>query len=173
MPLTQGDLLRNYFFMRLPPAEHEHWYTSVWSPMQPRLGERFDDYMRDFLLKEGQAVRPDEVYQEWRKRLGPLGEDDIRAILRDLAAWSVGRIRPDPAPQNAKQTAGVRTNLQRLTAWSHTLPYQFDPLLMRLHTDYRQGGGLSAEQAQRGLLPVASFLVRRAFTRRPWTTISS
>src|SRR5262249_28591188 len=57
MPLTQGDLLRNYFFMRLPPAEHERWYNTVWSPMQSRLGERFDDYMRDFLLKEGQSVR--------------------------------------------------------------------------------------------------------------------
>ena len=88
MPLTQGDLLRNYFFMRLPPAEHEHWYTTVWSPMQSRLGERFDDYMRDFLLKEGQPVRPDEVYQEWRKRLGPLDEDDIRACC---ASWPHGR----------------------------------------------------------------------------------
>src|ERR1051326_3950484 len=27
MPLTQGDLLRNYFFMRLPPPEHERWYN--------------------------------------------------------------------------------------------------------------------------------------------------
>ena len=53
------------------------------------LGERFDDYMRDFLLKEGQPIRPDEVYQEWRKRLGPLGEEDIREMLRELAAWSL------------------------------------------------------------------------------------
>src|SRR5258708_35930308 len=89
MPLTQGDLLRNYFFMRLPAAEHEHWYTTVWSPMQSRLGERFDDYMRDFLLKDGQPIRPDEVYQEWRKRLGPLDEAGIRSVLRELAEWSL------------------------------------------------------------------------------------
>ena len=32
-PLTQSDLLRNYFFMRLPAAEHEEVYDSVWLPM--------------------------------------------------------------------------------------------------------------------------------------------
>ena len=34
MRLTQSDLLRNYFFMRLPIGEHELLYNSVWSPMQ-------------------------------------------------------------------------------------------------------------------------------------------
>ena len=88
MPLTQGDLLRNYFFMRLPLADHERWYSSVWSPMQSRLGERLDDFMRDFLLKEGQPVRDDEVYQEWRKRLAALDDHGIQGVLRDLADWS-------------------------------------------------------------------------------------
>ena len=137
MPLTQGDLLRNYFFMRLPPAEHEHWYNTVWSPMQSRLGERFDDYMRDFLLKEGQPVRPDEVYQEWRKRLGPLDEEGIRDVLRELAAWSL-EYDQILHPQR-EADAEVRKRLQRLTAWSKTVPYQFNPLLLRLHADYRRG----------------------------------
>src|SRR2546421_327984 len=137
MPLTQGDLLRNYFFMRLPPAEHEHWYTTVWSPMQSRLGERFDDYMRDFLLKDGQPIRPDEVYQEWRKRLGPLDEEGIRSVLRDLAEWS---LEYDQILNPRRETdAEVRVQLQRLTEWSKTVPYQFNPLLLRLHADYRRG----------------------------------
>jgi Protein of unknown function DUF262 len=164
MPLTQGDLLRNYFFMRLPAAEHERWYTTVWSPMQSRLGERFDDYMRDFVLKEGQAVRPDEVYQEWRKRLGPLDEDGIRDVLRDLAAWS---LEYDQVlhPQRESDTE-VRRRLQRLTAWSKTVPYQFAPLILRLHADYRRGQ-LSAEQVTRIFLAVESIFVRRLFLSAP------
>jgi hypothetical protein len=164
MPLTQGDLLRNYFFMRLPPAEHERWYNTVWSPMQSRLGERFDDYMRDFLLKEGQSVRPDEVYQEWRKRLAPLDEDGIRDILRELAAWSLEY--DQVLHPHREADAEVRKRLQRLTAWSKTVPNQFLPLLLRLHADYRRGA-VTAEQVTRLFLAVESMFVRRLFTNAP------
>ncbi|HEY3062195.1 MAG TPA: DUF262 domain-containing protein [Chloroflexota bacterium] len=164
MPLTQGDLLRNYFFMRLPPAEHERWYNTVWWPMQRRLGERFDAFMRDFLLKDGDAVRPDEVYQEWRKRLGPLDEDDIRAILHELAAWS---LEYDQILHPERETdAGVRQQLSWLTAWSRTLQQSIDPLLMRIHSDYRKTT-LSAAQAQQIFTALSSFLVRRAFASTP------
>src|SRR5579864_8882105 len=153
MPLTQGDLLRNYFFMRLQPAEHEHWYNSVWSPMQSRLGERFDDYMRDFLLKEGQQVRPDEVYQEWRKRLGSVDEEGVREVLQELAAWS---LEYDQILHPRRETDGaVRTRLERLTAWSKTVPFQFTPLLLRVHADYRRGS-LSVEQVTHIFLAIES-----------------
>src|SRR5579859_2385608 len=164
MPLTQGDLLRNYFFMRLPPVEHERWYNTVWSPMQSRLGERFDDYMRDFLLKEGQSVRPDEVYQEWRKRLAPLDEDGIRDVLRDLAAWSLEYDQILHPQREADME--VRRRLQRLTAWSKTVPFQFNPLLLRLHADYRRGA-LTAEQVTHVFQAVESLLVRRLFVNAP------
>jgi hypothetical protein len=164
MPLTQGDLLRNYFFMRLPPAEHERWYNTVWSPMQSRLGERFDDYMRDFLLKEGQTVRPDEVYQEWRKRLAPLDDEGLRDVLRDLAAWSQ-EYDQIMHPQR-EADAQVRHRLQRLTAWSKTVPFQFNPLLLRLNADYRRGT-LSGDQVGRIFLAVESILIRRLFTGAP------
>src|SRR5215813_12256902 len=159
MPLTQGDLLRNYFFMRLPPTEHETWYTTVWWPMQRRLGERFDSFMRDFLLKDGDAVRPDEVYQEWRKRLGPLDEEDIRNVLRDLAAWSQEYdqiLHPERQPDPS-----IKQRLQWLTAWSRTLQESIDPLLLRIHADHRRGD-LTAEQAHTLYVAVESFLVRRA-----------
>lgn len=164
MPLTQGDLLRNYFFMRLPATEHEHWYTTVWSPMQSRLGERFDDYMRDFLLKDGQPIRPDEVYQEWRKRLGPLDEEGIRSVLRDLAEWS---LEYDQILNPRRETdAEVRLQLQRLTAWSKTVPYQFNPLLLRLYADYRRGA-LSGEQIKEIFRAIESLFVRRLFASGP------
>ncbi len=164
MPLTQGDLLRNYFFMRLPPAEHEHWYTTVWWPMQRRLGERFDSFMRDFLLKDGETVRPDEVYQEWRKRLGPLTEEDVRGVLRELAEWSVEYdqlLHPE-----RESDATLRPRLQWLTAWSRTLQQTIDPLLLRIHADYRRGK-LTSEQTHEILCAIESFLVRRAFTSAP------
>jgi hypothetical protein len=132
--------------------------------MQSRLGERFDDYMRDFLLKEGQSVRPDEVYQEWRKRLGPLDEEGIRDILRELAAWSLEYDQVLHPQREAD--AEVRKRLGRLTAWSTTVPNQFLPLLLRLHADYRRGA-LNADQVSRLFLAVESMFVRRLFTNAP------
>jgi hypothetical protein len=150
--------------MRLPPAEHEQWYTTVWSPMQARLGERFDDYMRDFLLKDGQPIRPDEVYQEWRKRLGPLDEEGIRSVLRELAEWA---LEYDQILNPRRETdVDVRVQLQRLTAWSKTVPYQFNPLLLRLHADYRRGG-LTAEQIIEIFRAIESLFVRRLFASGP------
>src|SRR5579884_301317 len=37
-PLSQADLIRNYFFMRLPEKDHERAYLDLWRPMQRRLG---------------------------------------------------------------------------------------------------------------------------------------
>jgi hypothetical protein len=150
--------------MRLPPVEHERWYTTVWSPMQSRLGERFDDYMRDFLLKDGQPIRPDEVYQEWRKRLGPLDAEGIRAVLRDLAEWS---LEYDQILHPHRETdAEVRLQLQRLTAWSKTVPFQFNPLLLRLHADYKRGA-LPADQIKAIFSAIESLFVRRVFAAGP------
>jgi uncharacterized protein with ParB-like and HNH nuclease domain len=166
MPLTQGDLLRNYFFMRLPTAEHDHWYRSVWSPMQRRLGERLDDYMRDFLAKDGAPVRPNEVYQEWRRRLAQASEDDIRSALTDLAEWSV---EYDQILHPQRETdPQVRKRLHRLSLWSNSVTRSFKPFLLRLQADYRRGE-LNAEQITSLFLAIESFFVRRLFTAAPAT----
>jgi hypothetical protein len=132
--------------------------------MQMRLGERFDDYMRDFLLKDGQPIRPDEVYQEWRKRLGPLDEDAIRDVLRELAEWSL-EYDQILHPQR-ESDLGVRKRLQRLTEWSKTVPYQFNPLLLRIHADYRRGA-LTPGQILDVFGAIESLFVRRLFTSAP------
>jgi hypothetical protein len=116
------------------------------------------------LLKDGQPVRPDEVYQEWRKRLGPLDEEGIRSVLRELGEWSLDY---DQILHPTRGTdAEVRKHLQRLTAWSKTVPYQFQPLLLRLHADYRRGN-LPAEQIKAAFRSIESLFVRRLFTSAP------
>jgi hypothetical protein len=56
--------------------------------------------------------------------------------------------------------------LQRLTAWSKTVPYQFNPLLLRLHADYRRGS-LSASEIKDIFRAVESLFVRRLFASGP------
>src|SRR4029077_1473017 len=104
------------------------------------------------------------VYQECRKKLGPLDEDDIRAVLRELGEWSL-TYDQILHPQR-ESDAEVRRYLQRLTTWSKTVPFQFNPFLLRLHSDYRRGS-LSAEQVKHIFVVTESLFVRRLFTSAP------
>jgi uncharacterized protein with ParB-like and HNH nuclease domain len=38
-PLSQADLIRNYFFMRIHTAQQEQLYETSWEPMQEQLGD--------------------------------------------------------------------------------------------------------------------------------------
>jgi hypothetical protein len=161
MPLTQGDLLRNYFFMRLPAEEHDSWFRSVWQPMQTRLGDALDAFMHDYLVKDGEEVREEEVYQTWRRRLTPMNVEDVKTVLQDLSAWSVEydrllHLRHEP-------DSDVRRRLEWLSAWSQTLKQPLMPFLLLVQTDLSRGV-LNADEASAILRSVQSYLARRVFT---------
>src|SRR6266508_1608918 len=161
MPLTQGYLLRNYFFMRLPTDEHDEWFRTVWQPMQSRLGEALDRFMHDYLAKDREAVRAEEVYQSWRKRLAQLDVPGVKDVLRDLAAWSTDYdqlLRPGREPGGE-----LKQRLEWLTAWSATLRQPLLPFLLLVHADHRRGN-LPEPDSARLLQAVQSFVARRAFT---------
>ena len=160
MPLTQGDLLRNYFFMRLPQPEHETWHRTVWAPMQTLLGERFDDYMRDALVREGEFLRTDEIYQGWRKRLAPLSTEAVGTVLRELGALSIDYDHV-LHPQRESDPA-IRKRLERLSLWSNTALYPFRPFLLKIYADYSRGH-LAGDALEQILFAVESFLVRQLF----------
>lgn len=61
-PLSQADLIRNYFFMRIHTADQQHLYETSWEPMQEQLGDDLTEFIRHFLMKDGTLVKQDEVY---------------------------------------------------------------------------------------------------------------
>jgi hypothetical protein len=147
--------------MRLPSAEHDEWFRTVWQPMQSRLGDSLDSFMHDYLAKDGEDVRAEEVYQYWRKHLVALDVDGVKAVLRDLANWSVEYDRL--LHINREPDSEARHRLQWLTAWSETLKQPLLPFLLLVQADIRRGS-LNAEQAAQLLQAVQSFLARRVFT---------
>ena len=46
-PLTQADLIRNNFFMKIPVKDHENTYDKFWKPLQEELGDNIF-YFIDF-----------------------------------------------------------------------------------------------------------------------------
>lgn len=63
-PLTQADLIRNYFFMQINQEQQDKIYQKYWLPMEQLLGDNLTEFMRHYLTKNGVIVKKNEVYFE-------------------------------------------------------------------------------------------------------------
>ncbi|RBY78852.1 hypothetical protein DQ240_22920 [Blastococcus sp. TF02A-26] len=159
--LTQGDLLRNYLFMRMP-TRGEQVYESTWLPLQDSLSS--DDLELLFwldLVQQNPAHRQADTYAAQQQRLSKLhDEKDIEAeVLRFRRLGHLLRVILNPS---LEPDAAVRLRLERLKAWGTTTVY---PLLLRL-LDLRERGEATSEQVAAGALYVESYLVRRLIVGR-------
>lgn len=84
-PLTQADLIRNYFFMRIHTDSQESVYTQYWQPMQDLLNNNLTEFIRHYLTKTGVEVKQSEVYFEIKDRIST---NDALSYLKDLCIFS-------------------------------------------------------------------------------------
>ena len=154
-PLSQADLIRNYFFMRLPSTEHEAVYRTLWQPMQRRLGEdRLTEFVRHYLMHFGQVVRESDIYSTLKERIDR-SDRDPRAHLEDLARFAGHYevlLHPDKAP-----TAAIRERLDRLEQLEVTVAY---PFLLPVYADFA-AGTITADQLCGVLDVIETYVVRR------------
>ena len=155
-PLSQADLIRNYFFMRLPEKEHERVYIDLWRPMQKRLGEdALTDFVRHYLTRFGGVIRETDVYAALKERVD---EDHARSPvehLKDLARFSEYYdflLRPENAG-----SMRIGDRLRRLNRLEVTVAY---PFLLAAYADFVAGTRTEEELCT---VPdtVENFLVRR------------
>ncbi len=154
--LTQGDLLRNYLFMRLPVLG-EVVYHEDWLPLQKSLTS--DELGLLFwldLVQEDPKAKQTETYAGQTARLERIKDEaGIRAEVQRLATLGLllerilrPALEPDPV---------VRRGLQRLNAWGTTTVY---PLLLHL-LQRRQHGSATSEETVSAMRLIESFFVRR------------
>ncbi len=134
-PLSQVDLIRNYFFMRIPEGEHERVYVDLWRPMQRRLGEEaLPSFVRHYLMRTGQIIRETDVYSALKKLID---EDRARGPvyhLKELARFAgyyEFLLKPNGAP-----TATIGERIARLNRMEVTVAY---PLLLSVFADHAAG----------------------------------
>ncbi len=108
-PLTQADLIRNYFFMRIATDKQESVYAEYWQPMQHLLGEKITDFIRYYLTKSGMEVSEKKIYSEIKDRIN---RKDALDTLKDLFSFSqyyAKLLNPEQEPKE-----NVRKYLHRL-----------------------------------------------------------
>jgi alkylated DNA nucleotide flippase Atl1 len=168
MPLSQGDLLRNYVFMRLG-ARGEEAYDGWWRPMQERLSA--DDLVALFwmdIVATQSEVKQGDMYSAQRLRLDALSSDEVFTEITRFAGLShLLALMRDPA-SSERFGRQVHDALARLTAWGATTA---DPLILQLLAR-TESGDMTIAELEASLAAIESFLVRRLLVNASSTGLS-
>lgn len=164
LQLTQGDLLRNYLFMRIP-SRAQLVYSSVWRPLEEMLGsENLEQLFWLDLAQADDRAKMTDIYSAQVQRLDKIvTEEAIEEEVRRFA--DLGRLMSLILEPFQEKDARVRLRLQRLKAWGTTT---VRPVLLHL-LGRRDRGEATSEQIARAMLYVESFLVRRLLIGRATT----
>jgi alkylated DNA nucleotide flippase Atl1 len=157
MKLTQGDLLRNYVFMRLG-SRGEEVYSAWWLPMQDRLtaSDLETLFWMDLVATNSEAKQGD-IYSAQQDRMDKLSTDEVLSEIKRFAHLSqLLQIMREPQ-RDDRFGPVVQLRLERLLAWGATAA---DPLVLRLLA-VADSGELSKEALESCLATLESFLVRR------------
>ncbi|MFF0232691.1 DUF262 domain-containing protein [Micromonospora sp. NPDC005254] len=167
LKLTQGDLLRNYLFMRLP-SRGETVYQALWLPLQNRLTSAELEllFWLDLVHRDAR-VKQTDIYAAQQTRLERLrSEEEIEAeVQRFSRLGALLRVILHPGEEEDPE---VRRRLKRLSAWGTTTVY---PLLLHL-LDRREHGTATSAEVASAMLYVESFFVRRLVIGRATANIN-
>jgi len=154
--LSQADLIRNFFFMRIEVSQQERAYRDLWLPMQKHLGDEtvVTNFIRHFLMSDGEVVREGDVYSTLKSRVDGRSENPLQ-YLKKLNSWSVfyPMIR-EPGEELRPVVAKRLRNLNRIDV---SVVY---PFLLKVVSDWH-GRSLSEADFVEALEVVENFVVRR------------
>ena len=123
-PLTQADLVRNYFLMRFTVGTQEEIYKELWLPMQRRLGDNLTEFMRHYLMRDGEEVLKDDVYSQLKKRVQAVTEDGVKSVLEDMHRVSNFYLRLIKPTEEFD--LDVQERLMQLARWDVSTSYPLD-----------------------------------------------
>lgn len=157
-PLTQADLIRNYFFMRIDHDKQDDAYSKFWLPMQESVGKRLEGFFKCQILSiNGVFVRENEIYLSWKKRLCELTSEELLMELEKLSHDS--NIFMRLASPEIEGMNSISNKMSRLNRWGAETTYSF---LLNVFRDFEKEE-ISEHEFGEILLIIESFLVRRFF----------
>jgi len=129
-PLTQADLIRNYFFMRIHIDTQDKVYSDLWLPMQNALNEDLTEFIRHYLMKDGSIIKQGDIYYSLKDSISSKNAIDC---LKELKKYSVyyQRIKY-PEFENEPELEKMFRRLNRIEV---TTAY---PMLLNFYNDYSE-----------------------------------
>lgn len=165
LKLTQGDLLRNYVFMRLGEAGEEVYSTS-WLPMQRTLSS--DDLEALFwydLLFRDPDVKSGDTFDRQQVRMSALNVAEVRQEVEVLSSRArlLAAVRAPLTTDASDLPDRIRDQLERLRIWGTATA---DPVILFLLMEHAAGRA-DEDELSRALHVLESYLVRRLVIAAP------
>lgn len=127
-PLTQADLIRNYFFMRIHVDNQEEVYKAYWQPMQSALNDDLTEYIRHFLMRGGNIIKQGDVYYALKESVSTSNAVDYLKELKKFSSYYQKLKFPEFEPEIELQKLFRRLNrIEVTTAY---------PLLLNFYSNY-------------------------------------
>ena len=127
-PLTQADLIRNYFFMRIHVDNQDEVYSNYWQPMQIALNDSLTEYIRHFLMRDGSIVKQNDVYYALKEKVSSTNAIDYLKELQKYSVYYQRLIYPELEPEE-----DLKKYFRRLNRIEVTTAY---PLLLNFYGNY-------------------------------------
>jgi len=127
-PLTQADLIRNYFFMRIHIDNQEEVYKAYWQPMQAALNDDLTEYIRHFLMRGGNIIKQGDVYYALKECVSTTNAIDYLKELKKHSTYYQRLKYPEFEPE-----VELQKQFNRLNRIEVTTAY---PLLLNFYSDY-------------------------------------
>ncbi len=151
-PLTQADLIRNYFFMRIHVDNQDEVYRQYWQPMQTALNDSLTEYIRHFLMRDGSVIKQNDVYYALKDRVSPMNAIDYLKDLYEHSLFYQRLIYPELEPEEELQKYFGRLNrIEVTTAY---------PLLLNIY-GYYSSKRISKTEFSEILRTLENYLIRR------------
>lgn len=162
-PLTQADLIRNYFFMRIHIDQQDQIYQQLWLPMQSALEDDLTEYIRHFLMRRGVRVNKSDVYFALKE---DVTKDNAIEYLGDLAQFAnyyEKLLHPEKESESR-----ISKGISRLNRIEVTVAY---PFLLNVYADY-YANKISVSQFLEILNTLENFMIRRFVCNVPTNSLN-
>jgi uncharacterized protein with ParB-like and HNH nuclease domain len=126
--LTQADLIRNYFFMRIHVDQQNEVYNYYWQPMQTALDNNLTEYIRHFLMIDGNIIKQGDVYYALKESVSTGNAVEYLKKLKKYSTYYQKLIYPE-----FETEPELRKYFQRLNRIVVTTAY---PLLLKFYNNY-------------------------------------
>ncbi|MBS1640193.1 MAG: DUF262 domain-containing protein [Bacteroidetes bacterium] len=150
--LTQADLIRNYFFMRIHVDNQEKVYNDYWLPMQTALGESLTEFIRHFLMRNGNIIKQGDVYYALKDSVSTANATDYLSKLKKFSVYYQKLIYPE-----LETEIHLQKYFRRLNRIEVTTAY---PLLLNFYSNYADGK-ISKDEFITLLSTLENYLIRR------------
>ena len=151
-PLTQADLIRNYFFMRIHVDNQDEVYNLYWQPMQTALNDSLTEYIRHFLMRGGNIIKQSDVYYALKENVSTTNAIDYLKELKKYSTYYQRLIYPE-----FETDLELQKYFRRLNRIEVTTAY---PLLLNFYSNYADKK-ITKDEFVTILKTLENYLIRR------------